>query len=111
MTRLEAWTRRPFICEDCGKGPNCPMILEELWLTIATKKTLLCIPCTEQRLARPLTLADLETCLGNDFTVLHIAKFAPQVDVTSYQGYHRVRRALDNGFTTDPAALLRPPRL
>lgn len=92
VTRPE---RRFPACDDCGKSANAPMVEETIWSSIATKQTLLCIKCTEQRLNRTLTLADLETCTANDWSVVHIARFAPGIDVTAYPGYFRIKRILE----------------
>lgn len=61
---------RYFICEDCDNLPDCPMLEDEVWYSIASKSTLLCIHCTEVRLERRLEVSDLRDCLGNAFTLL-----------------------------------------
>ena len=52
-------TRR--VCDHCG-GNNpysCPNLRDEVWLTIAHKRQVLCFECAETLLARPITIADL----------------------------------------------------
>lgn len=62
--------RRHFICEDCGNIPDCPMLEDETWYKVAEKPDLLCIPCVEARLGRPLQMTDLLDCPGNAFAFL-----------------------------------------
>ena len=67
---------RAFRCDHClHNKPDCPMLKNEVWFTIAPnprnpKRGLLCIPCTEVRLGRQLTVDDLLECPGNAFTFL-----------------------------------------
>lgn len=85
---------RQFICEDCSKSPNCPMLKNELWETISTKQTLLCVKCAETRLKRQIALGDLLPCLGNDWGLVIAKRAYPQLDITDYEAHHRVERAL-----------------
>lgn len=64
--------QRHFICEDCDKLPDCPMLEDEVWFSIPTvhQRTLLCIACVEKALGRRLEMKDLRDCVGNAFTFL-----------------------------------------
>lgn len=42
------------------------MLHDDLWLSIARKDELLCLPCIERRLGRLLTESDLTDCLFNE---------------------------------------------
>lgn len=53
-----------YICQDCGLhythfNNHMIIIKEELWLSIADKKDVLCDHCIEQRLKRRLKISDL----------------------------------------------------
>lgn len=54
-------------CDDCGLPKAAgPMLRDEVWATIATDAhTFLCFDCTEKRLGRGLTQADLTVCPFN----------------------------------------------
>lgn len=50
-------------CRDCGLrgwGFASFVLRDELWKTVARKKTVLCLACTEGRLGRRVTLYDLK---------------------------------------------------
>lgn len=66
---------RSLACMDCGSGPDCPMLKDEVWETIAGKRYLLCIPCTEKRLGHIIRVRDLNPCLGNAFAFLLFDRF------------------------------------
>lgn len=52
-------TQRHRVCADCKGNPyTCPMLLDVVWLSIATKQTLLCFECTEIRLGREIVAQD-----------------------------------------------------
>lgn len=85
---------RKFICEDCGKSPNAPMLKHEVWEAIADKRTILCIRCTEQRLNRQIVMGDLLPCLGNDWGLALAKRFCPSLDLGGYEAHHRVERAV-----------------
>lgn len=56
-----AW-RIPY-CDGCSRdNPEWIMIKEEVWLSIANKKEILCIDCIEKKLNRRLTFSDLKPC-------------------------------------------------
>jgi len=47
-------------CDDCGlPKPTGPMLYDKLWRTISPNNPWLCFDCTEKRLGRSLTQADL----------------------------------------------------
>jgi hypothetical protein len=50
-------------CLDCKKASDSPMIIDELWLSVANKKNHLCLNCFEQRIGRKITRKDLRPCL------------------------------------------------
>jgi hypothetical protein len=53
-------------CDDCGvPKPAGPMLYDSLWRTISPENPWLCFDCTEKRLGRPLTQADLKPCRYN----------------------------------------------
>jgi hypothetical protein len=53
-------------CDDCEYPlPAGPMLHDELWATIAEPGAFLCFRCTEKRLGRRLTQADLIVCAFN----------------------------------------------
>lgn len=55
-----------FCCADCEiLQPNMFMIHDELWTW--EPSLILCIPCTQRRLGRPLTVADLKVCVPINF--------------------------------------------
>lgn len=55
--------RRP--CGDCGMFlPPLFAVKDEVWLTVADRKDLLCWRCTEKRLGRQLTYSDLKPKAG-----------------------------------------------
>jgi hypothetical protein len=85
---------RSFICKDCGKGPNCPMLKDEVWGRIGGVKVLLCIKCAETRLKRRITLKDLQPCYGNDWGVIIAKRAFPKLDITDYEAWERIMRAL-----------------
>lgn len=73
---------RRYICDYCRiYAPDAPMLKDEVWLriyeTLLTKghhssspaRTLLCIPCTETLLGRPILPEDLMDCLGNQYVL------------------------------------------
>lgn len=41
------------------------MLDDKVWASIAAPKEVLCIPCTERLLQRPLTVEDLSYCMAN----------------------------------------------
>lgn len=51
-------------CDQCKKDDPVMFVLkEELWKQIATnKREILCLACTEERLGRKITFADLKPC-------------------------------------------------
>ncbi len=52
-----------WLCNICGDHvPFVFMLRDELWLSIARKNELLCIPCTEFRLGRKLVMNDFKPC-------------------------------------------------
>lgn len=54
-----AW--RIAICDDCGtENPAMIVLKNEIWLSIAEKKEILCYTCIEKRLNRKLTIDDLK---------------------------------------------------
>ncbi|WP_040478854.1 hypothetical protein [Mariniradius saccharolyticus] len=63
-------------CADCGKYARKKdefyMLKDELWQAHGVGKGLLCIPCMERRLGRPLQPDDLQdvpaNTLGNPYT-------------------------------------------
>lgn len=73
-SRLQAFASR-YRCTDCGWGADAPMIREELWLSIADKKEVLCIGCTETRLGRRLTPSDLSRCLMNGAALFFLERY------------------------------------
>jgi hypothetical protein len=53
-------------CDDCRYPlPAGPTLHDELWATIAQPDAFLCFDCTEKRLGRRLTQADLKVCPFN----------------------------------------------
>lgn len=62
---LRVLKTRHFACEDCGCAPDAPQLEDEVWLTVATKSTLLCCTCLETRLRRPFAAEDLRQCPMN----------------------------------------------
>jgi hypothetical protein len=53
-------------CDDCQcPEPAGPRLHDELWATIAEPDAFLCFDCTERRLGRSLTQADLMVCAFN----------------------------------------------
>lgn len=60
------------MCEKCNNeifvGENMVMLKDELWLSIANKKDILCDKCIEEKLGRKLIGDDLK--LSNDITWL-----------------------------------------
>lgn len=61
---------RHWICKCCDNSPDCPMLEDEVWYSIAEKSDILCIGCAEKALGRQITIKDLRPCLGNQFTLL-----------------------------------------
>lgn len=51
-----------FQCIDCGGKPLCPQLKDEVWCSAYGPKDLACWTCTEKRLGRDLTRADMENC-------------------------------------------------
>src|SRR5262249_26868153 len=53
-------------CDDC-KLPKLagPVLHDELWATFTEPHAFLCLDCTQKRLGRPLTQADLTVCAFN----------------------------------------------
>ncbi len=50
-------------CDDCDTSDmEMFVLLDSVWLSIADKKDLLCLRCTEKRLGRKVTLYDLKPC-------------------------------------------------
>src|SRR5688572_11904104 len=50
-------------CADCDKvHPTTCMLRNEVWKSIAAKDERLCFSCTEKRLGRRITLAELAPC-------------------------------------------------
>jgi hypothetical protein len=87
-------TSRVFECADCGNGPNCPMLKDEVWDTFAGRKELLCFKCAEERLGSHITMKDLRGCLGNDWGVLVAKRACPSLDISSYESVKRIERNL-----------------
>ena len=88
---------RNFVCEQCGKVPNAPMLKDEVWEKIADRRSLLCIACTEERLRRRITIDDLLACPANDFTVLvqmraNVSLMGAFDDTSGYEAGHRLWR-------------------
>lgn len=54
----------------CGNGATCPMILDDLWASIARGARFLCWPCAEARLGRALVKEDLRPQLTRLLTQL-----------------------------------------
>jgi hypothetical protein len=52
-------------CDDCWLPEAGPMLHDELWAAIAEPDAFLCFDCTERRLGRRLTQADLTACSFN----------------------------------------------
>lgn len=49
------------ICNDCKQTwPNLFGLHNHVWLSLAAKKEILCLECTEKRLGRQLTLEDFK---------------------------------------------------
>lgn len=65
---------RVFLCDDCGRPPDCPQLHDGIWGRIANKNALLCIRCAEQRLRRQITVDDLRVCPANNATILLIRR-------------------------------------
>ena len=56
-----------WLCADCGPADLIgPMLRDDIWLSIARKDELLCMPCMERRSGRPLTESDLTGCQLNE---------------------------------------------
>ncbi len=53
---------RQWICGDCKNTHHFPMVmlLDDVWNKIANSDELLCIPCIEKRLERPIVPSDLQ---------------------------------------------------
>jgi hypothetical protein len=51
-------------CSDCGQVTHPYMVTDELWTKISNGVPLLCIPCFELRLCRPLREGDLISDIG-----------------------------------------------
>jgi hypothetical protein len=50
-------------CEDCNaRTSDCPMLHDELWLSIAKPSAYLCWSCAERRLGRDIHMKDLRPC-------------------------------------------------
>lgn len=59
----KAGTRQPFICIDCKQEePTLFMVKNDLWISVAEKRDILCIDCFEHRLGRPILPDDLLDC-------------------------------------------------
>jgi len=66
--------KRRWNCVDCKReDPPMVMLKEDLWLSIANKKEILCFSCIEKRLARLLVPDDLKDCsLTEEMKIGHI---------------------------------------
>ena len=54
-------------CLDCGEPePLMFMVDEDYWLHVGLKDGIICIPCYEKRLGRPLHILDLKPCAINE---------------------------------------------
>ena len=55
---------RQFICIDCGSDDlDCPMIKDELWISIGNnERTLMCLNCFEKRIGRLIKIEDFRSC-------------------------------------------------
>ena len=55
-------------CADCGISSQIkegPLLLDNIWLSIAKKKECLCYECIEKRLDRQIQIQDLRLCPMN----------------------------------------------
>jgi hypothetical protein len=75
-----------FKCELCDNFPDCPMLDDLVWRK--TKKSLLCMECTETLLGRQLTIDDLKDCPANRPTIVMIERIFEE------QHHHGVERNL-----------------
>ena len=69
-----------YTCDDCGTEYMEQFSLDHaLWGQIAGKREILCLPCTEKRLGRKVTLKDLNPCMMTFSMYLgaYIAKNTP----------------------------------
>jgi hypothetical protein len=55
--------KRRLVCDLCHNLPDAPMLKDSVWVEIASKRTLLCLDCTERLLGRSITLDDLNDSL------------------------------------------------
>ena len=54
-------------CQDCGEPePMAFMVDEDFWLHVGLKDGIVCIPCYEKRLGRPLCILDFRICALNE---------------------------------------------
>lgn len=71
-----------YLCDDCKtQDMNVFMLRHEVWEKIGTPCTYLCLPCTEKRLGRKVTLHDLRPC-SISYTMLmgaYIGKNTPNL--------------------------------
>ena len=70
-----SWRSERYRCLDCGWGADGPMLREELWLSIASKRDLLCIGCIERRLGRRLMPSDLSRSLMNGAALYFLERY------------------------------------
>lgn len=72
--RGERVERRKWECKQCTYDPDCPMLRDAVWNTIAGPKDLLCMQCAESRLKRRLVVNDLYPCAANHATFVMVSR-------------------------------------
>jgi hypothetical protein len=65
---------RVYKCADCEWAGDSPMLMDEVWESIAKTQELLCTGCVESRLGRELEIADLKVCPMNSSTLYMMKK-------------------------------------
>lgn len=68
---MQMWNDHGRVCEQCGDPNLGPMLENDLWATIARRKSLvLCGPCIEGRLGRKVQVWDMN---GSEWNVSRYA--------------------------------------
>lgn len=74
MVEIIKYKPPDYKCLDCGFLDDCPMVHNELWLSVANKKDVLCLDCFEKRIGRLIKLEDLNNSLWSKTLLKLVAR-------------------------------------